>query len=198
MNVKEKVVGIILAGGKSKRFGTNKAFAQYKGKTFFQCAYDVLKDTADDIIIVGSRSMKNELSHQLQSQIVTDLDDVKGLGPMAGIYTAMSYMKSPWYFVLPCDMPLISISVVNSLLSQCNPAFDVIVPSIHEKIQPLVGLYNSRTKPVMLKHLQAKMLKMNDFLNEVNVKYVNEHHFEHTDYFLNVNDLNTYYDLKQK
>ncbi|WP_243292231.1 molybdenum cofactor guanylyltransferase [Bacillus sp. FJAT-47783] len=188
----KKVVGIILAGGKSKRFGTNKAFAQYKGKTFFQRAYEVLMDTTDDVIIVGNRSMKTELSHQIQSQIVTDFEEVKGLGPMAGLYTAMSYMNSSWYFVLPCDMPLISKSVVHTLLSHCHPGNDVIIPMIQGKVQPLVGLYHNRTKPLMLKHLQAKSLKMNDFLNEVNVKYVDEHHFEHIDHFINVNDLSTY------
>src|SRR5699024_2705154 len=102
----EKTIGILLAGGRSSRYGTEKAFADVEGISFYEASYYVLESVCDEVIIVT----RKDLMHLFPPiyQVITDIDKYVGCGPLAGIYSAMMYKEAENYIVLPCDVPLIA------------------------------------------------------------------------------------------
>ncbi|MHD0397037.1 molybdenum cofactor guanylyltransferase MobA [Staphylococcus simulans] len=106
---------IILAGGRSERFGSPKAFAKLNGKMFYQHIIDVLKATNmfNEIIISSSA----ELADQFKDvKVVVDDEDHKAKGPLSGIYSVMKQdFEAELFFVISVDTPLITEKAVSTL-----------------------------------------------------------------------------------
>lgn len=108
-----EITGLILAGGKSSRFGSDKALAQKGGRTFLALAYDLLKDVCDRVVISG-------WDHNEHFDGVVCLADITPSGgPMSGIATAVRQLQAQWLLIIPCDMPLLTKDI---LLSTINAA----------------------------------------------------------------------------
>lgn len=91
-----KVLGALLAGGKSERYGSDKAFAVYRGQYLIDHALGLLKSQCDAIAICG-RSYKDYESIQ---------DDPEDYGPLGAINAALKYAKLRHYDAIisfPCD-----------------------------------------------------------------------------------------------
>lgn len=189
--MEEKIIGLVLAGGKSRRFGEQKAFAKYDGKSFLQRSIEALQGITDKMVIVGSSEVKMKLPSSLQKLFIHDVTSFKGKGPLAGIYSGMEYENGDWYFVLPCDMPLVNQEVMNEIYKHRHPSYDIVIPSIYGKIHPLIGLYHPRLKPTLFNLLKNEQYRMMTLIERVNVKYINEQNFINHEVFTNVNDKET-------
>ncbi|MGZ7119972.1 MAG: molybdenum cofactor guanylyltransferase, partial [Methanobacterium sp.] len=102
---------IILCGGRSTRMGKDKGSLLFKGKPMILHVYDGVKEIADEIIIVlRDPEQVNEYIKLLKTEkntvIVTD--ESKDQGPLVGIFSGLSNIKSDKAQVLPCDSPYIS------------------------------------------------------------------------------------------
>src|SRR5690625_3603911 len=95
----ERVNGILLAGGLSRRYGMPKAFAEINGEKFYEISYRILDHVCDDVTIVT----RPELVEQFPRDLHVIIDDAfyRGCGPLAGIYSAMNVHKADRYVVLP-------------------------------------------------------------------------------------------------
>ena len=80
----EGITGIILAGGKSSRFGSNKALAKFNGTPLIERAAGVLGRIFKNLMIITNSPL--EYSY-LKIPLYQDI--VKGLGPVGGIYTGL-------------------------------------------------------------------------------------------------------------
>ena len=116
-----EVCGIILAGGKSTRMGTDKADLIVNGKTFLEIQADKLRRIGiSDICLSGHSS---PLSY---TRCVADIKP--GLGPLGGIYSCFVSCSCRYALVLSVDTPLISESSLKSLLRKhLNAAFDATI-----------------------------------------------------------------------
>src|SRR5699024_5684787 len=97
------ITGVLLAGGASRRYGEPKAFATYQGKSFYQWALEALQPYTDHIIIVSHPDLYDRFVKDASCNVVQDDPRFQGLGPLAGIYSAMKAMAADWYCVLACD-----------------------------------------------------------------------------------------------
>lgn len=113
-------VGILLAGGRSTRYGSPKAFAKWQGKYFYEWVYEALAAVCDHVVIVALEELEHRFPARLH--VVTDCDPYKGNGPLAGIYTAMLERPADRYLVLPCDMPCMSSAGLTRLLAETRDA----------------------------------------------------------------------------
>jgi molybdopterin-guanine dinucleotide biosynthesis protein A len=138
------VTGVILAGGKSSRFGRNKAFALVRGIPLTERVAAVMGNTFEKVIIITNAP--EEYRH-LCLPMHEDL--IKGIGPLGGIYTALSAMSTEWGFVTACDMPFLKQGLLLHMLS-LRPGHDAVVPRVGWKIEPLHALY----KKSCLKHIR--------------------------------------------
>jgi molybdopterin-guanine dinucleotide biosynthesis protein A len=111
MHIKD-ISGIILCGGKSKRYGSDKGLAFYHGKQLIQHAIEKLIPLCDEILI----SSNNNNYHHFGYPCIAD--DIKQAGPASGILSAMKKAKHENCLVLACDMPDVPSELFSFLLEE--------------------------------------------------------------------------------
>lgn len=177
-----KLAGIVLAGGQSRRFGSDKALEPYEESTFLDVALKNLKAVTETVAVIG------RTDHSIENvQFFVDKDKYKGMGPLAGLYTAMKEVKAEWYLVLACDMPLIDQEILTALLSGINEKHPAVIPVIHGKCHPLCALYHYSVLSKIERLLDQKQLKMMTLLDQLNPVYLDESNFKNPGRFANIN-----------
>jgi molybdopterin-guanine dinucleotide biosynthesis protein A len=177
-----KLAGIVLAGGKSRRFGSDKAIEPYKNSTFLELALKNLKAVTEVVAVIGRMDYSAE-----NVQYILDNAKYRGMGPLAGLYTAMKEVQAEWYLVLACDMPLIDRDILAALLSGKNEKQPAVIPVIDGKYHPLCALYHCTVLPEIERLLDLKELKMMTLLEKLNPVYLNESNFKNPGRFANMN-----------
>ncbi|WP_157842672.1 MULTISPECIES: molybdenum cofactor guanylyltransferase [Bacillus] len=183
-----EVTGILLSGGKSSRFGSPKAFAKFNEKEMYEYSLDILEEMTNEVVISSSPILTPTFQAKGFKNIVEDVAPFLGKGPLAGIYSCMKRAPSQWYVVLPCDMPLLSKKMMNIMLDKRTKDVDAILPDAFGRVQPLVGIYYSSVMAILEKKLREDKLKMMEFIQDLNVTYLNENQLHiQDDIFQNVN-----------
>src|SRR5699024_9116835 len=138
-----QTVGILLAGGMSRRFGTPKAFQDWNGIPFYEYVYTALQAVCDDIIIVTRPQLKRRFPDK--DQTVVDEVGCAGGAPLPGIITGMHQREDDQYIVLPCDMPLIVGDIISALFRK----HQLSVPVVRTKgeLQPPVSIGDKTCEP---------------------------------------------------
>lgn len=180
-------VGVVLAGGESRRFGSPKVFAKWNSKTFFEHSFDPIAPFSDSLLAVV-REEWIEVLHSYNiygAKLISDCDPFKGKGPLAGIYSAMITRKADYYFVSPCDMPRMSSSMYKKWLTIAmdHPDYDCVVPIRKGKIYPLNGIYKRTCLPDIETCLTDGVYKVLSLLKRKNTHYVEIS--EDEEYFFN-------------
>ncbi|WP_246941882.1 molybdenum cofactor guanylyltransferase [Bacillus pinisoli] len=192
----ENVAGIILSGGESRRFGTPKAFADYKGNSFWKYSYHSLRNVTDSQLIVSHEALVERFKKETELPIILDDPTVRGKGPMAGIYSGMKSLNADWYIVVSCDIPAITEEVIAKIMTYRAYSIQAVVPVINERYQPLVALYHSTVFPVIESLLLNNQFRVTSLLDTVETLYVTEKELQiDPTYFQNVNDLEAYQEL---
>ncbi len=156
MATKTNITGIILAGGKSSRMGSDKALMQFNGKTFLEHVVCALKPLVDDILIVSDNPMHEGFGY---SRV---LDTIKDAGPLSAIHAGLTHSSTEKNLLLSCDVPLIETSVLEFLIENLEEEIDVIQLTNKEKSIPLVALYKKRVAPyffTLLKQGERRIIK---------------------------------------
>lgn len=169
---KNKIAGIVLAGGQSKRFGSPKAFATKMGKPFYQYSLDALHPYVDEIVLVTNENLYSTFAQCIMEKVVIDENQFQGKGPMTGLYTGMKAIEAEWYFVLPIDVPFVQPSVISALIEQIDPVFDMIMPTVNGRNQPLIALYNQSMKKLLYQNLMENNTALRKLLHQANVKFI--------------------------
>ena len=105
------LLGAVLAGGKSRRYGRDKSLDLIAGKPLAVRAAETLAEVFPSVVVVSS-----------SKRVVTDWPHVpdlrEGYGPLAGVEAALQYAADEaldGVFVLACDLPLVDASIVQSV-----------------------------------------------------------------------------------
>ena len=169
--MKEQVVGVLLAGGASRRFGSPKAFADVEGKRFYQLSLEALQPTVETIIVVTSEQLEKSYAASSRTTIIRDVEKYAGKGPLAGLYSAMLEIKADWYAIAPVDVPFIRPAIYYELLSQRKPENEAIISVANGRVQPLIALYHYSLKARIRELLETSRLSMQDLLDLAEVNY---------------------------
>jgi molybdate transport system ATP-binding protein len=130
----ERILGVVLAGGKSRRMGRDKGLMEVDGKRMAQHSLDALEALTDARLIVS----KNPSYAEFGVPIVPDL--WPDHGPLGGILTAFLASDADEILVLPCDMPYMEEKVLRGLLDgRGGPG--ISIAQDRGKWEPLVGIY---------------------------------------------------------
>lgn len=183
--------GAILAGGGSRRFGRNKAFALLEGKPLIAHVLDVLRGLFEDIMIVANQP---GLYERFDVTVVSDI--FKGTGALAGLLTALVHGQNSRCFVVACDMPFLNPSVVRGILRQ-SEEHDVVLPMVENEPQPLHAVYSKKCIPFIRKGIMRQDLRILDFYPGVSVLRLEEATWRDVDpdrlSFLNINTLDEFH-----
>lgn len=171
----------ILAGGHSRRFGGDKALHLYRGKPLISYTAERLSNAFNHLsLIVKDRSTYSDLGYP----VLTDLLSYQT--PLAGLYTGLCYTDTEWNFFLACDMPLMTVEVIERLASAL-PAdsgdLEIIIPKTTQGLQPLAAIYHRSLANHFVETVE-KVHSVKDFIRSRNTEIMD---FESDKPFTNVN-----------
>ncbi|WP_299441221.1 molybdenum cofactor guanylyltransferase [uncultured Aquimarina sp.] len=159
---KPTITGIILAGGKSSRMGQDKGLKLHNGKPFIQHIINAIESVTNEILIITS-SIDYEI---FEYPCIPDL--IPDKGPVGGIYTGLKHTKTEQNLVLSCDVPFVTSTVLNNLISEYESNYDVIT---YEDI-PLITLYSKSAERIFFESIEKKRLSLRKTLSTLKVKSI--------------------------
>jgi molybdopterin-guanine dinucleotide biosynthesis protein A len=187
------ITGAVLAGGKSLRFGKNKALHRYGGKRLIDWAIESLRPFCDTIMVVA-----NDIVPYMDMEVMLAMDVIPHQGPLGGIYTALLFSPAEWVLVKGTDMPFL-VPEMASLLIEAKDGFDAVVPTLSDGYDPLVALYNRRCLPAIARRLAVPGgRKVIGFYREIKLLTIAEDKWRKVDPdALSFKNLNTPVDLAE-
>ena len=167
------VTGLILAGGKSTRFGSDKASAFLRGRSLLQWAVSAVGPEVTAVVIVKAAGQRLPAIEACVPITVVE-DQYEGLGPLAGLVTGFAAIRTALCFATSCDAPLLQASVIRLLASRADEA-DVVVPFVGGFMQPLAAIYRvAACAPVFGEDLHANKLRIVPAYSRLRTVVVNE------------------------
>jgi molybdopterin-guanine dinucleotide biosynthesis protein A len=139
------LLGGLLVGGESRRFGRPKALATWRGSSLAECAAAALTAVAPEVVLLGGGPSPLSLS------ALRRLADAPGArGPLAGILGALGAHPDRALLVAACDQPLLSVAALRWLVGLRRPGAIAVVARLGGAgIEPLPGLYEPAARPVL-------------------------------------------------
>ncbi len=134
--VEHSRAGFILAGGKSTRMGTDKAFLDFHGETLLTRALRVMSEACGHVKIVGDPGKFAPMNY------ASIADIFPGSGPLGGIHAALICSSFEANLMLAVDMPFVSTQLLAFLFSAAAAdSAAVTVPCVGGRLQPLCAVY---------------------------------------------------------
>ncbi|SNY99905.1 NTP transferase domain-containing protein [Flagellimonas pacifica] len=106
-----KLYGLVLAGGRSTRMGSDKGLLKYHSVPQQEYLYNLLEDVCDTVYL----SMRQEQEEDLTDNLKIIVDQNEYRGPFNGILSAHKAHPNVAWLVLACDLPLIDLSSLKQL-----------------------------------------------------------------------------------
>ena len=135
---KKNITGIILAGGKSSRMGTDKGFLLLNNKPFLQYSIEALKPLVEEILIVSDNKSYDVFGFKRINDIT------KNAGPVAGICSGLEASTTEYNLILSCDIPLISSDLLQKIINNIDDTSEVIQVESNGKSMPLIAMYKKK------------------------------------------------------
>ena len=136
------VYGLVLAGGKSRRMGRDKALLDRGGKSQLAYAVDVLAQCVDRVFVSTRADQKDDQERNRYEQIVDRYHDI---GPVAGILSALEEHAEVDWLIVACDLPNIDVATIQLLLNARDgeQPFTAYSSSYDGLPEPLCAVYHS-------------------------------------------------------
>jgi molybdopterin-guanine dinucleotide biosynthesis protein A len=177
-----EIEGVILAGGESKRMGTNKSLIKLKTKHLIEHVYDRLKAQVCHVSINTNQPITIFPENiQFKDRILNKP------GPLAGIQAGLFHAKKNWVQFCPNDSPFLPINLVEKL-SFCikDKGPTIILPTLYDNLEPVFMLCHRSLIENLEDFISAGGRKMELWIKENNYKTVR---FSDLKSFTNINNL---------
>jgi len=201
---------VVLAGGDSRRMGTDKAFLKMPGgETIIETILSKLARLSEEMILVTNRPQRYE---PLGVKVVADI--YPGKGSLGGVYTGLCAMSHSHGLVVACDMPFLKPPLLRYMRVRA-PEDDVVGPRAgpwgglegvkegeetakEHLLHPLHAIYAKSCLEPMKDLLEGGDLRIISFYPRVRVRYVEKGEIdifdpEHLSFF----NINTLADLRR-
>ena len=160
------IKGLVLAGGKSSRFGQDKALALYQGVRFLDRTVALLGSVDLKPIVVTRRNADYSF---LKCPVF--YDKLPDQGPLGGIYTAMTVFKKTTFLILTCDMPALTSPALRELLNEHEPARQLTYYSTANRAeQPFPGIFEPSVLMIVREKLKKNDLSVAALFRELPMK----------------------------
>jgi molybdopterin-guanine dinucleotide biosynthesis protein A len=171
-------IGVILAGGRSRRMGENKAAMLFGGEPLLTRVARRLAPAVDELLVIGPQSLAQLAP---RARIVEDAHPATG--PLAGLYTALNVTTSARIFLCACDMPFISPGLVRAMLAcaETRGDADVVALEANSRVQPLHAVYSRRCLPAVERALNASDHSLHALLAQLAIVAIDVETVRHED-----------------
>jgi molybdenum cofactor guanylyltransferase len=168
------IAGIILAGGHSRRMGTDKASLPFGPELLLQRIVRIVRQVTSPVIVV---SQQGRALPALPHGIAIAHDKSPNRGPLEGLAAGLRAIQnsSPEVdalFITGCDTPLLTPAFINRMTELLDLPHDAAVPIQDNVPQPLAGVYRPKILPVVDQLLVDNRLSLRDLLDHLVVRFV--------------------------
>ena len=194
--IENNILGIILAGGKSSRFGEDKSIAKLGDKTLLDHTINKIEKEFTEILVISNNkefNFKNNKIHVVE-------DCIEGqLGPLVGILTAMKWVKKnnknyKWIASFPCDTPFFDMKFISELKIKIKETSKkLIFLNSDKKRHNIFGLWSVDLIETLEEDIKNGLRKVEIWADKIGYEKININTNEF-DMFLNIN---TKEDLKK-
>ena len=142
------VYGLVLAGGKSRRMGSDKALLERDGQSQLEYAVQLLQRHVTRVFVSTRTDQQHEAQRRRFARIV---DRYEGLGPVAGILSAMDEYPDVDWLVVACDLPNIDSGTIEFLLGHGAGDYPFVAySSSHDGLpEPLCAVYTKGSAAIV-------------------------------------------------
>ena len=175
MTARPHVDGIVLAGGRSERFGRDKLSESYRGEPLLRHAVVRLLDVCDRVIVVVSHGA-DAPSVASDARVVIARDEEEDRGPLAGLAAGLARVETEWALVAGGDMPELVPEVLTELL-RCARETGAVAVALADAgdARPLpCALEVARALTTAERLLASDQLRLRDLLAEVRTVAIDE------------------------
>jgi len=187
--IENNILGIILAGGKSSRFGEDKSIAKLGDKTLLDHTINKIENEFTEILLISNNkefNFKNNKIHVVE-------DCIEGqLGPLVGILTAMKWViknkkNYKWIASFPCDTPFFDIKLISELkIKVKETSKKLIFLNSNKKRHNIFGLWSMDLIEILEKDIKNSFRKVELWADKIGYENININE-EKFDKFLNIN-----------
>ncbi|MBW1926129.1 MAG: molybdenum cofactor guanylyltransferase [Deltaproteobacteria bacterium] len=156
----------ILAGGKSRRFGSNKALAPWLTGHVIDAVAKAAIGACREVIIIA-----DEPEPYSYSGLPVFPDIMPGLGPLAGLQSALRHAKGERVLLLGCDMPLLNSELLN-LMWEIPAWAPVVIPVTPHGLEPLHAIYHKSLLPIVDHRINSGDLSLKSLVKDVPCRIV--------------------------
>lgn len=162
----QDAAGVILAGGRSTRMGTNKAVLTVGGVRIIDRVLETLGALFPEILMIA-----NDPVPYRERGLRIEPDVLPEHGSLGGIYSGLVHARAPRAFCCACDMPFLDPVLVRFLLAE-SAGYDVTLPESPEGPQPMHAIYAKSCLPAIERVLAAGRFKITGFFDAVRVRTI--------------------------
>ncbi len=145
--------GLVLAGGRSKRMGRDKALLEHGGRSQLERMMALLSESVDRAFVSTSKDQRDEPERRRFDQVVDRYED---MGPLAGILSAMDEYPQVDWLVVACDLPNIDTATLRYLIDNrsSDHPFTAFISSHDGLPEPLCAVYRAGTANSLREFIQ--------------------------------------------
>ena len=183
-----KILGTVLAGGKSVRLGMDKSQVKLADKLLIDYILSEIIEEFKEILIVANKSIDFQKSNKIS--VIEDFK--KDLGPLGGVFTAMKWIQDnnkdyQWVSTFPTDSPFFKNKILKDFFNEIHPGESKLffIKSNNTR-HNIFGLWSLELMNKLEEDLNKGERKVEVWANSVGVKVINMD-FEKDDPFFNIN-----------
>ena len=167
------VTGVILAGGKSRRMGENKALMRLGDNTLIGHVIHRMRRVTDELLLVT-----NSPTEYAHLGVSMHGDIFPGTGALGGVYTGLTHASHDTVLCVACDSPFLEPKLLTYLVSVLGE-YDAVMPETftHQDdtqttLQTLCAAYSKRCLPIIALMLRESELRVHALQERVHIKHV--------------------------
>ncbi len=196
--------GFVLAGGKSSRMKTDKAFLKFGGETFLSRAVKTLSAVCENRVKIILNQTQTDFIERLPEKIPHIFDVYENHGALGGIHAALANCETRYAIILAVDLPLLTGETIGKLaeIMLSSNKFVALVPRQTDgRFQPLCAVYHARYCLPKLEQLMNEndSASVHDFLEIISPRFIDQDELttdESNNIFFNVNNPMDFQHLK--
>ena len=154
------VTAVLLAGGRSRRFGTDKALHPVGERPMARWVYDAVAPLVAEVLVSVRAPGTSPIP---EAEEIVDL--YPGSGPLAGLHAGLLRCRTPWLLTVACDLPFLTKAGVAAVLAGRGAhGRPVVARAQGGAIQPLCALYPVSLLPTVETALASGQYAMHALL----------------------------------
>jgi len=159
--------GFVLAGGQSRRMGTDKALLPHGSGTLLEFVARQVLAVAGTITVIGPPERYAGLGLEILP------DSRVAAGPLGGIETALSLRRADRNLIVACDLPAIDCALLRRLFQEAErTSADCVMAESPAGVEPLLAVWRLTCLSAVRACLDAGIRKVTDALDGLVVRHV--------------------------